>query len=124
MHDLIIPKIGNDGPLGQFSHGQANDQAKREDPIYQPLTKLRFGGKILVDVQRLGIHRQRGEEHVIHFSDGATAVFEFHPYFKFVKIFSGPFKTPLNICFSWVNAIKAQEFKFCELPLIEFLDRF
>ena len=89
MIQLIVAQIGNDGSFGQVCHGQANDQAEGEDAIYQPLTKLGLGCKIFVDVKRLGVHRQRGEEYVIHFGHCPPAVFEGHPNFEFVEKFSG-----------------------------------
>ena len=68
----------------------ADDQAHRQQAVDDALPELRFRGEILVDVQRLGVHRQAAKEDVIGFGDGAPQRMpEGHAGFEVFVVFSG-----------------------------------
>src|SRR5581483_6535208 len=37
--------------------------------VHDALTELGLGGKLLVEMQRLHVHRERAEQHVVHLRD-------------------------------------------------------
>jgi hypothetical protein len=79
---MIVPSVNSETV-------KTDDQPERVQPVDQPLAELRLRGKILVDMQGLCVHRQRRKEDVVHLGDGASQrVFEGHPNFELVKIFS------------------------------------
>ena len=47
------------------SHAQAHGQAEREDAVHDPLSELRTRREFSVEMQRLRIVRQRGEQQVV-----------------------------------------------------------
>jgi hypothetical protein len=88
MHDFVVSQICHNCTFRQFRDGQADDQPKGKHAVDQALPKLCLRGKILVDMQGLAVHRERGEEDVIHFRNSAACMLKFHPHFEFVKVFA------------------------------------
>ena len=62
--DSVIANSGENRPFGQVSDAQTGDQPKDENPIDDALPELRMRGIIFIDMQRLGVHRQRAEHDV------------------------------------------------------------
>lgn len=52
-------------------HGDTHDEAEGEDPVDDTSPKLRARGEVFVEVQRLRVHGQRVEQHVVHLGHGA-----------------------------------------------------
>ena len=69
---------------------QSIQQAQGEEAIHQPLAEFGLFREFLVEVERLGIHGQGREQHVIHFGDGPPRlVFEHLSNAKLLKILPG-----------------------------------
>ena len=61
--DLAEAEIADDGALRQLRHRQADQRRQREHRVDQPLVERRQRvGERRIEVQRLGVHRQRGEQ--------------------------------------------------------------
>src|SRR5262249_48929733 len=83
-------KIGDGGPKSRFTNTDADHQSESEQAIHQTLTELGLLGELLVEMKRLRIHRQRGEQHIVQFADGTThRMFKDLAFFKFLEIQPG-----------------------------------
>src|SRR5512146_2373798 len=62
MDHLVVSKVCYNCTFGQVRDGQTNHESECKYAVDQALPKLCPGGKILIEVQRLGVHGQGGEE--------------------------------------------------------------
>ena len=58
-------------PKRRVADRQTDDQPKREDAVDQDLSVLRRAREFRVEMQRLRIQRQRGEQQIVGFGDGS-----------------------------------------------------
>ena len=59
-------EVADGGAERGVADRHADHQPEREQAVDQRLAPLGLGGEMVVDVQRLGIERQAGEQHVVH----------------------------------------------------------
>ena len=95
MDHLLIPQVSQDRALCQLGHGQPDHQAQGEDPIDDPLAEEGPGGIVFVQMQRLRVHGQCAEQHVVCLGHRAPlAVPDALPYFEIFVIQSGHLSAP------------------------------
>ena len=71
--DLAEAQVADDRALGQLRHRQPDERRQREHRVHQSLVERRQRvGEGGIEMQRLGVHRQRGEQDVVGFGDGAA----------------------------------------------------
>src|SRR6266404_2339681 len=64
-------EIGDRGAERGVVHGDADHQAEREQAVDDALAELGLAGEFLVEMQRLHVHGERAEQHIVHFGHGA-----------------------------------------------------
>ena len=85
--DLAHPEIGDRGTERRLADADADHQAEGEEAVDQALAELGLLGELLVEMQRLGVHRQGAEQHIVHLGDGAAdRVLEDLPLFKLLEV--------------------------------------
>ena len=88
--DIAHPEIGDRRPERRFADADADDQTEGEQAVDEALAELGLLGEFFVEMQRLRVHRQRAEQHIVHFGDGAAdRVFEDLTLFKLLEIQPG-----------------------------------
>jgi len=87
---LVKAEVGNRRPQRRIRDREAYRKAQREEAIHQPLTKLGLFGEFFIEMERLGIHRQGGEQDVVGFGNRSSRLmFEDLSDDKFLKILPG-----------------------------------
>src|SRR6202023_2348656 len=66
------PEIGNSRPKRRLADADPDDQTEGKQAVHKTLAELGLFGEFFVQMQRLRVHRQCAEEHIVHFSDGAA----------------------------------------------------
>ena len=68
----VMPRLPMVVPMRRVVDGDADHDAQREEAVDQRLAPLGLAGELVVDVQRLRVVRQAGEQRVVHLRDGAA----------------------------------------------------
>lgn len=68
----FIAEVRNKRSFREIVHGDAHGQTQCEDPVDEAATELCSTRVIFVDMQRLGVHGQRGKKHIVHLCEGST----------------------------------------------------
>ena len=87
---LVHPEIGDRRPQCRVADAHPDHQPQREQRVDNPLPELRGLRKLLIQMQRLRVQRQRAEQHVVHLGDCAPQrMFEGLPFMKVLEIKPG-----------------------------------
>src|SRR5208282_5875881 len=85
--DFLKTEIADRGPQGQIAYRQTYYQAERENAVDQPLAELCLLGELGVEMERLQVHGQRGEQQIIGLGYGPSRLMLHHQtHGEFLKI--------------------------------------
>jgi hypothetical protein len=68
--DILEPQVRDRGSKRETVNRHADQQAEGKEAIHYPRAKFRPGGELLVEMERLRIHRQTAEKDVVRLGDG------------------------------------------------------
>src|ERR1700733_1930314 len=66
---VAAPQVRHDRPLGQVADGQPDEDGHGQQAVDQPLAELGRRAERGVEMQRLRVHGQRGEQRVVRLAD-------------------------------------------------------
>ena len=69
---LAHPQIGDRGAECRVADADADHEAQSKRAVYQTLPEFGPFGEFGIEMQRLRVHRQGAEQHVVHLGDGAA----------------------------------------------------
>src|SRR5579871_37320 len=105
--DLFEAEIADRGAEREIADREPYCEAEREDRIYQALTELGLFAELGVQMQRLHVHRERGDQQVVGLGYGAPGLMlEGLADFEFLEVFAHRSRSQRRMCASIAGAAR------------------